>query len=73
MKFGFYLPTRGDTATTDGLVSMVQNAERLNFNSVMIADHIVFPTARVSFGWISPPGKPYSENFIANFLKRVSA
>ena len=44
MKFGFYLPTRGDTATTDGLVSMVQNAERLNFNSVMIADHIVFPT-----------------------------
>ncbi|MBT5810656.1 MAG: hypothetical protein HOI19_09790, partial [Rhodospirillaceae bacterium] len=44
MKYGFYLPTRGDTATTDGLVSMVQNAERLNFNSVMIADHIVFPT-----------------------------
>ncbi|MFT6583484.1 MAG: putative F420-dependent oxidoreductase [Alphaproteobacteria bacterium] len=44
MKYGFYLPTRGDTATADGLVSMVQNAERLRFNSVMIADHIVFPT-----------------------------
>lgn len=43
MKFGFYLPTRGPTAAPDGLTSFVTRGEALGFNSVMIADHIVFP------------------------------
>jgi probable F420-dependent oxidoreductase len=43
MRFGFYLPTRGPGATPDGLKTFVTRAEALGFNSVMIADHIVFP------------------------------
>src|SRR6516164_1267609 len=38
MGYGFYLPTRGAAATP----------EALGFTSVMIADHVVFPTASVS-------------------------
>lgn len=44
MKFGFYLPTRGESATSDALTGLVQGGERLGFHSVTIADHIVFPT-----------------------------
>ncbi len=44
MKYGFYLPTRGPSATPDDLATLVARAEALGFHSVMIADHIVFPT-----------------------------
>src|SRR5919108_987345 len=44
MKFGFYLPTRGHTATPEALETFVTRGEALGFHSVMIADHIVFPT-----------------------------
>jgi probable F420-dependent oxidoreductase len=44
MKFGFYLPTRGHTATPDALETFVTRGEALGLHSVMIADHIVFPT-----------------------------
>jgi probable F420-dependent oxidoreductase len=44
MRYGFYLPTRGATATADALAKMVGLGESLGFSSVMIADHIVFPT-----------------------------
>ncbi len=44
MRFGFYLPTRGPTATREDLAKIVGRAEALGFDSVMIADHIVFPT-----------------------------
>jgi len=44
MKFGFYLPTRGEDATTDALTGLVSGGEQLGFHSVTIADHIVFPT-----------------------------
>ncbi len=44
MKFGFYLPTRGEVATTDALTGLVTGGEKLGFHSVTIADHIVFPT-----------------------------
>lgn len=44
MKFGFYLPTRGEGATTDALTGLVTGGEQLGFHSVTIADHIVFPT-----------------------------
>jgi len=44
MHYGFYLPTRGETATPHALTTLVQRGEALGFHSVMIADHIVFPT-----------------------------
>jgi alkanesulfonate monooxygenase SsuD/methylene tetrahydromethanopterin reductase-like flavin-dependent oxidoreductase (luciferase family) len=44
MKFGFYLPTRGRTATSEALETLVTRGEGLGFHSVMIADHVVFPT-----------------------------
>ncbi len=42
MRYGFYLPTRGQTATPEALQTLVQRAETLGFTSVMIADHVVF-------------------------------
>jgi alkanesulfonate monooxygenase SsuD/methylene tetrahydromethanopterin reductase-like flavin-dependent oxidoreductase (luciferase family) len=42
MRYGFYLPTRGPTATRDGVLALARG-ERLGFHSAMIADHIVFP------------------------------
>ena len=43
MRYGFYLPTRGATATADALGTILTRAESYGFASVMIADHIVFP------------------------------
>jgi probable F420-dependent oxidoreductase len=43
MRYGFYLPTRGQTATPEALETLVQRGESLGFASVMIADHLVFP------------------------------
>jgi probable F420-dependent oxidoreductase len=44
MNFGFYLPTRGRTATPAALETLLTRGEALGFHSVMIADHVVFPT-----------------------------
>jgi probable F420-dependent oxidoreductase len=44
MRYGFYLPTRGGCATPDALEAIVERGEALGFHSVMIADHVVFPT-----------------------------
>jgi probable F420-dependent oxidoreductase len=43
VRYGFYLPTRGPTATPEALEAMVARAETLGFDSVVIADHIVMP------------------------------
>ena len=43
MRYGFYLPTRGPTATRDGILALARDGERLGFHSAMVADHIVFP------------------------------
>src|SRR5215471_10225207 len=43
MRYGFYLPTRGPTATREGILSLAREGERLGLHSTMIADHIVFP------------------------------
>jgi probable F420-dependent oxidoreductase len=43
MRYGFYLPTRGQTASPEALETLVTRAEALGFSSVVIADHIVFP------------------------------
>jgi probable F420-dependent oxidoreductase len=44
MRYGFYLPTRGGCATPEAIESIAQRGEALGFHSVMIADHVVFPT-----------------------------
>jgi probable F420-dependent oxidoreductase len=48
MRYGFYLPTRGRTASPDALETLVTRAEGLGFSSVVIADHIVFPVTITS-------------------------
>ena len=44
MRYGFYLPTRGPTATRADILRLAREGERLGLHSAMIADHIVFPT-----------------------------
>ena len=44
MRYGFYLPTRGGCATPEAVEAIVRRGEALGFHSVMIADHVVFPT-----------------------------
>jgi probable F420-dependent oxidoreductase len=48
VRYGFYLPTRGGCATPEALEAIVQRGEALGFHSVMIADHVVFPTTIAS-------------------------
>ena len=43
MRYGFYLPTRGPSATREGVLSLAREGERLGLHSAMIADHVVFP------------------------------
>jgi probable F420-dependent oxidoreductase len=43
MRYGFYLPTRGATATREAILRLAREGERLGFHSAMIADHVVFP------------------------------
>jgi Luciferase-like monooxygenase len=43
MRYGFYLPTRGPTATRGGILALAREGERLGLHSAMIADHIVLP------------------------------
>ena len=43
MRYGFYLPTRGPTATRDGILALAREGERLGLHSAMVADHVVFP------------------------------
>lgn len=43
MRYGFYLPTRGQSATPEALTALVERAETLGFHSVVIGDHVVFP------------------------------
>jgi len=43
VRFGFYLPTRGATATPQALEALLARGEAIGFHSVVIADHVVFP------------------------------
>ena len=45
MRYGFYLPTRGPTATPEALSAIVAKAEALGFHSTVIADHIAIPAS----------------------------
>ena len=44
MRYGFYLPTRGKTGVPDAIEALLARGEDLGFHSVVIADHLVFPT-----------------------------
>ena len=44
MRYAFYAPTRGRTAAPDALEALLARGEALGFSSVMIADHVVFPS-----------------------------
>ncbi len=48
MRYGFYLPTRGPSATPVALEALVSHAEVAGFHSVVIADHIVLPVTMES-------------------------
>jgi len=48
MRYGFYLPTRGPTATRGGILTLAREGERLGLHSAMIADHVVFPVESAS-------------------------
>jgi probable F420-dependent oxidoreductase len=48
MRYGFYLPTRGPTATREGILRLAREGERLGLHSAMIADHVVFPVQSTS-------------------------
>jgi probable F420-dependent oxidoreductase len=48
VRYGFYLPTRGATASPEALETLVARGEALGFASVVVADHIVFPVTITS-------------------------
>jgi probable F420-dependent oxidoreductase len=48
MRYGFYLPTRGPTATREGVLTLAREGERLGLHSAMVADHVVFPVESAS-------------------------
>ena len=48
MRYGFYVPTRGKTATPDALTTILECGEAHGFHSAMIADHVVFPATVTS-------------------------
>jgi len=57
MRYGFYLPTRGPLINRPDLTRFMQTGEKLGFNSVMIADHIVVPTSTESVYPYTADGK----------------
>jgi alkanesulfonate monooxygenase SsuD/methylene tetrahydromethanopterin reductase-like flavin-dependent oxidoreductase (luciferase family) len=69
MLYGFHLPTRGPTATRDGVLTLAREGERLGFNSTMIADHIVLPVESGSTYPYTLDGKhPSADDGLENFL-----
>jgi hypothetical protein len=40
MRYGFYLPTRGPTATRDGILALAREGERLGLHSTPKASSI---------------------------------
>src|SRR5580700_9550860 len=61
MRYGFYLPTRGPTATRASILALAREGERLGLHSAMIADHIVFPVESQSPYPYTVDGKHPSE------------
>ena len=44
MRYGYYMPTRGPLSEPDAIGEMVGQGESMGFATIVIADHIVFPT-----------------------------
>jgi probable F420-dependent oxidoreductase len=57
MRYGFYLPTRGPTATRNGILALAREGERLGLHSAMIADHVVLPVESESIYPYTVDGK----------------
>ncbi len=45
MRYGFYLPTRGELANRAAIAALARTGEAAGFHSAMVADHVVFPVA----------------------------
>jgi probable F420-dependent oxidoreductase len=43
MRYGFYLPTRGELANRAAIAALARAGEAAGFCSAMVADHVVFP------------------------------
>ena len=43
MRYGFYLPTRGELANRAAIAALARTGEAAGFHSAMVADHLVFP------------------------------
>ena len=43
MRYGFYLPTRGELANRAAIAALARTGEAAGFHSAMVADHVVFP------------------------------
>ena len=48
MRFGFYLPTRGELANRAAIGTLARAGEAAGFHSAMVADHVVFPVTSQS-------------------------
>ena len=46
MRYGFYLPTRGPTATRDGILSLARTGERLGLQRRLVAEGTSFDALR---------------------------
>ena len=44
MRYGYYLPTRGPLSEPGAINELVGQGEGMGFATIVIADHIVFPT-----------------------------
>jgi len=44
MRYGFYMPTRGELCEPDAIATVAREGEAMGYSSMVFADHIVFPT-----------------------------
>ena len=56
MRFGFPIPTRGALGTLDNIRRLAQAADRLQYDSVWITDHVVMPKVLTSKYPYAPDG-----------------
>jgi probable F420-dependent oxidoreductase len=65
MEIGCHLPTQGPQATRGALLTFAREAEKRNFASLWVSDHVVFPrttTGNYPGGrFPHPPDRPYLE------------
>jgi probable F420-dependent oxidoreductase len=48
MRYGFYLPTRGELASREAIGTLARAGEAAGFHSAMVADHVVSPATSKS-------------------------